>query len=185
MADINLNHNQGPKRPSRNYDNLEQILAGRPKEKAANNTADRVMARISALSAIQVAPVTVLNKTLVEPTPVKVKYSPPPVTSLPDFSEDVTPRQRRFNFYLFAMAWIGACLAVGALVWALVLNPILEGGNWSWLLKVQEWVLNLVDGINNFFIVVGPFLPTIVSVTVGVSLMLIIFRSQQRQNWSN
>jgi len=71
------------------------------------------------------------------------------------------------------------------LLWTLVINPILEGGNWSWLLKVQEWVMNLVDGLNNFFSVVGPYLPTIVSVTVGVSLMLIIFRSQQRQTWSN
>jgi len=185
MADLNLNNNQGAKRPNRNYDNLEQILAGRPKEKAANDMADRVMARIAALSAIQVAPVTPLNKTLVEPSPVKVKYAPPPITPMLDFSEDISPRQRRFNFYLFAMAWIGACLAIAALLWTLVINPILEGGNWSWLLKVQEWVMNLVDGLNNFFSVVGPYLPTIVSVTVGVSLMLIIFRSQQRQTWSN
>jgi hypothetical protein len=102
---------------------------------------------------------------------------------LPELEEEreLITSGRRLNFYFFAIGWLGLCLGIGFLLWSYVLSPLINSSSenpFGWLVS---WVFNLGDGFHNFYSAIEPFVPTAFSLIIGVSILLIILRSQQRR----
>jgi hypothetical protein len=172
MKDANHNLNSSHQREN---DALDRILSIRPMAKAPRDMSKNVLARIAAQEAA-------LPAVMLADKPI-IRYAPPPALPLPELEEEpgLISNGRRFNFYFFALGWTGLCLGIGFLLWSYVLAPLFNASHENPLGWLISWVFTLGDGFQNFYTAIAPFVPTTISLIIGVSILLIILRSQQRR----
>jgi hypothetical protein len=169
---------------SRQPDELDRVLAARPRLKAPSHTASQVLARIAALPQGSPAGPVSNPVTWAMAAPASaLKYIPPEVKPLPQpldnfaQSEEILERQQRRYFVglVFTGAWLGLCLLLLWTVWPaasnLVFGPSSDPEMQVRLAVLQSVWAAVTDFLSDFVAAVIPLLPTLLSAAVGLALM--------------
>jgi len=161
----------------RQYDDIEQALAGRPFNRAPHNTASRLMATIASL------PQETSLATFAPPAVQTVRYTPPAALPLPEAEEERNPLNRKFTRFYFTGAWLGACaLFIYLIVWPGLSNLLLGGqDDMNVVTRLVQLGFGLVTVVGGFISLIAPLLPSLASALIGLLIMLLIFGTQRRR----
>ena len=172
MADLNQFQ---PNTQTREYDELEKVLAERPTLKAPRHTKGCVMARIAALP--QTGRVTATSLLTAKYPAPPIKYVPPAVQPLPEPIEEVSEDQSRriLMGIIFTGAWTGLCLLLLWVIWPaisnLIFGPPSDPQMQAHLATLQSIWDNVTKFLSEFITAYGSLLPTLLSGAVGLALM--------------